>query len=158
MRINSLWKLLRSRLNAQWIACRLISDRKSVQYGIRFSYPIYISIVLLGVLSKNPYILLLTALIALLGMKLPMHPLDYVYNHGVTKLIGTNTIPGRGSELQVNSTVALIFTLVVVSLILFRIQINYSILAILYLLSSIFFLWIFISKKDSDAAKQSKSL
>lgn len=158
MRINTLWKLLRSRLNAQWIACKLISDRKSVQYGIRFSYPIYISIVLLGVFLENPYILFVAALIALLGMKLPMHPLDYVYNQAVAKLIGASKIPGRGSELQVNSTVALVFTLVVVSLILFRIQINYSILAILYLLSSIFFLWIFISKKDSDAAKQSKSL
>jgi len=136
----------------------LISDRKSVQYGIRFSYPIYISIVLLGVFLENPYILFVAALIALLGMKLPMHPLDYVYNQAVAKLIGASKIPGRGSELQVNSTVALVFTLVVVSLILFRIQINYSILAILYLLSSIFFLWIFISKKDSDAAKQSKSL
>lgn len=149
---------MRSRLNAQWIACKLISDRKSVQYGIRFSYPIYISIVLLGVFLENPYILFVAALIALLGMKLPMHPLDYVYNQAVAKLIGASKIPGRGSELQVNSTVALVFTLVVVSLILFRIQINYSILAILYLLSSIFFLWIFISKKDSDAAKQSKSL
>lgn len=158
MRIITLWNLLRSRLNAQWIACRLISDRKSVQYGIRFSYPLYILIVLLGVLSENPYVLFIAAVIALLGMKLPMHPLDYVYNHGVAKLIGASKIPGRGSELQVNSTVALIFTSVVIALILFNVPINYSILAIVYLLSSIFFLMIFLLNKDSNSLKQSKSL
>lgn len=148
MKIKNLWGILKSRLQAQWIACKLVSDRRSVLYGIRFSYPIYISLVLFGVFLKNPYILAVAALIALLGMKLPLHPLDYVYNHGIAKLIGINKIPGRGSELQVNSTMALIFTSVVIALILFRIPLNYSILASLYLLSSIFFLMIFLLKKD----------
>ncbi len=149
MKINTLWKLLRSQLQAQWIACKLISDKQSVWYGIRFSYPVYISIVLLGIFSQNLYLLLAAALLALLGAKLPMHPLDYVYNQAVAKLIGASIIPGRGSELQVNSIVALVFTLVVIALIIFNVPINYSILATLYLLSSIFFLMIFLLKKDS---------
>ncbi len=156
MKLKGLWRKLHVRLEAQWIACKLISDKKSVQYGIRFSYPIYIAIVLLGVFLKNPYILLTAATLALLGIKLPMHPLDYVYNHGVIRLISVSKIPGRGSELQVNSTMALVFTSVVIALILFRIPINFSILALLYLLSSIFFLIIFLVKKDSNSLKQSK--
>jgi len=150
MRIKRLWGKLRSGLKAQWIVCRVISDRKSVQYGIRFSYPIYISIVFLGTFLENPYLLSVAALIALFGMKLPMHPFDYVYNHGVAQLIGLNKIPGRGSELQVNSTVALIFTLCAITLILFNVPINYSVLAIIYVLSSIFFLYIFLSRTDSS--------
>lgn len=153
MKTKNIWEFTHSRLKEQWIICRLISNKKSVQYGIRFSYPVYILLVLLSMLSENPYILYITALIAFFGMTLPMHPFDYVYNSWVVKLIGTNKIPGRGSELQVNSTVALIFTLVVVALISFRIPINYFILAILYLASSIFFLCIFLLKKDPDLTK-----
>lgn len=143
-----MWGMVRSRLKAHWIACRLISDKKSVRYGIRFSYPLYISAVFFGVLSENPYILFVTALIALLGMFLPMHPLDYVYNRGVAPLIGLNKIHGRGSELQVNSNVALVFSLCVIALILFNVPINFLILAVIYLISSIFFLCVFLLRKD----------
>lgn len=149
MKLKDLLGKLKNRLNEQWIVCKLISGKKSVQYGIRFSYPLYIFIVLIGIFSENPYILLLSALIALLAVLLPMHPFDYVYNRGVAKLIGTNKIPGRGSELQVNSSVAMVFTLLVSALMLFKIPINYSILAILYLLSSVFSLCFFLFRKDA---------
>lgn len=148
MKNTNLWMKLQKRLQAQWIACRLVSDRKSVQYGVRFSYPLFITIVLIGIFLKSPFILLVAAFIAFFGMKLSLHPFDYVYNYTVARLIGSK-IPGRGSELQVNSTVALLFTSVVVALILFRTPINYSLLAIIYLISSIFFLSIFLFKKDS---------
>ncbi len=149
MNIKSLWSKINSRLQKQWIACRLVSDRKSVQYGIRFSYPLFIAIVLISIFLENPFILLFAALIAFFGMKLPLHPFDYVYSYGIAKLIGVNKIPGRGSELQVNSIVALIFTLFVSVLILFRVPINYSMLAIIYLVSNIFILGMFLIKKDS---------
>jgi hypothetical protein len=148
MKNTNLWMKLQNRLQEQWIACRLVSGRKSVQYGVRFSYPLFISIVLIGIFLKSPFILLVAAFIAFLGMTLPLHPFDYVYNFTVARLIG-GEIPGRGSELQVNSIVALLFTLVVVALLLLEIPINYSILAILYLISSIFFLSIFLFRKDS---------
>lgn len=142
MEIKNLWGKLSSQLKEQWLVCGTISDKKSIQYGIRFSYPLYIAIVFLGVVLENPYLLSITLLIAFLGMILPMHPFDYVYNNGVVRLIGTNKIPGRGSELQVNSTVALVFNLCVITLILFSIPINYSVLSIIYVLSSLFFLWV----------------
>jgi hypothetical protein len=153
MNLKTFWQKLRNQLNAQWIACRAISDRRSVQYGIRFSYPIYLSIVFLGVFSENPYILSLAAIVALFGIILPMHPFDYLYNHGVVKLIGVNKIPGRGSELQVNSIVALVFTVCVIALILFGIPINYTVLGIIYVLSSLFFIGIFLFRTDSNLAK-----
>lgn len=146
--IRNMWMKLQNRLQEQWIACRLVSDRKSVQYGIRFSYPLFITIVLIGIFLENPFILFVAAFIAFIGMKLPLHPFDYVYNYTVARLIG-NKIPGRGSELQVNSIVSLVFTLLVSSLILLRVPINYSILAIIYLVSSIFILGMFLLKKDS---------
>lgn len=125
---------------AQWFVCRVTSGRKSAQYGIRFSYPLYISIVALGIFLVNPYILSITALIAFIGTILPMHPFDYLYNYGVTNLIGTDQIPARGSELQMNSCVALFFNLGVIVSILYELKINYGVMAFIYVLMSIFFI------------------
>lgn len=123
-----------------WFACKVTSGRKSAQYGIRFSYPLYISLVTLGIFLVNPYILSIAALIAFFGVILPMHPFDYIYNYGVTKLIGTNQIPGRGSESQVSSSVSLVFNLIVIASIIFEIRLNYGVMALIYVLTSIFFI------------------
>lgn len=140
MTIKKILRMVRDRLIANWFVCRITSSKKSAEYGIRFSYPLYISIVALGILLVNPYILSFTALIALFGVILPMHPFDYVYNYGLTKLIGKSQIPGRGSELQVNSGVALLFNICVIALIIFGVQLNYGVMALIYILSSIFFI------------------
>lgn len=134
---------LRERLLSKWIACSLISDKKSVQFGIRFSYPLYIIMVLAGILLKNPFILLMSALIAILAIKLPLHPFDYIYNL-IAKLLGINKIIGRGSELQVNSIIAIVFNLIAVALIILGFPVNFEILAIVYALCSIFFIGIFL--------------
>ena len=133
---------------AKWFVCRVTSGRKSAQYGIRFSYPLYVSLVALGIFLANPYILAITALIAFFGIILPMHPFDYIYNYVVTKLISTDQIPGRGSELQVSSSVNLLFTLGVIASILYEIQLNYEVMALIYILISIFFIAILLFTDD----------
>jgi len=144
--IKNLLVKLRDRLLTRWVSCKVISDKKSVLYGVHFSYPAYLLVVILGIILINPYILSIAALIAFFAIKLPMHPLDYVYNYGAAKLIGTNKIPGRGSELQVNSIIALLFSLVVLVFMISGISINFGALAIIYTLSSIFFIAIFLFK------------
>lgn len=135
-----IFKALKDQLFSKWLVCKLISDKESMQYGIYFSYPIYLLIVLAGVFLQNPYILSIAALIALLGIKLPLHPLDYVYNYIVASLLGTKRIPGRGTELQVNSLIALVFNLIVIALIAFNASINYTVLGIIYAFISIYFI------------------
>jgi len=147
MTIKKTLKTVRNQLMTGWFACKVTSGRKSAQYGIRFSYPLYISVVALGIFLANPYILSITALIALFGVILPMHPFDYIYNYGVTKLIGTEQIPGRGSESQVSSSVALLFNLGVIASIIFEIQLNYGVMALIYVLSSIFFIVILLKSR-----------
>lgn len=133
-------KGINNKLAEKWFVCRITSGRKSAQYGIRFSYPLYISLVAFGIFLVNPYILSITALIAFFGVILPMHPFDYVYNYIIAKVIGANKIPGRGSELQMNSIVALIFNLGVIASIIFGIQLNYIVMALVYVLISAFFI------------------
>lgn len=126
-------------LNTNWFACKITSGRKSALYGIRFSYPLFISLVTAGIFLENPYLLLATALIALFGVILPMHPFDYVYNYVLTKLIKTQPIPGRGSEMHVSSGVALLFNLFVIAALLFKFQLNYAVMSLVYVLISVFF-------------------
>lgn len=141
-------KEVKEQLIARWFVCRVTSGRKSAKYGIRFSYPLYISLVTVGLLLINPYIISITALIAFFGVVLPMHPFDYIYNYVVTKLIGTNRIPGRGSELQVNSSVALVFNLGVIASIIYGVQLNYVVMSLIYVLSSLFFIAILLFTDD----------
>lgn len=141
-------KTIIDRLLSKWFVCRITSSRKSAQYGIRFSYPLYISLVTLGILLANPYIVSITALIAFLGVILPMHPFDYVYNYGVTKLFHTERIPGRGSELQINSSMTLLFNLGVITAILSGIRLNYEVMAFMYVLSSVFFIVVLLVRDD----------
>ncbi len=75
--MNSL-KKLRDRFLTKWIACGIVSDKKSVQYGLYFSYPIFILTVVSGILLENPFILLFAAFLSFLAIKLPIHPFDYI--------------------------------------------------------------------------------
>ncbi len=141
-------KEAKNRLMARWFVCRVTSGRRSAQYGIRFSYPLYILLVALGVLLVNPYILSVNALIALLGAILPMHPFDYIYNYGVSKLLGTDKIPGRGSEHQVSSSMAFVFNLGVIASIILGVQLNYLVMALIYIAISVFFIMILLFTDD----------
>ena len=132
---------------ALWFTCRVTSSRKSAQYGIRFSYPLYITLVALGTFLVNPYILSVTTVIAFLGLVLPMHPFDYIYNYVVTKLIGSNKIPGRGTESQVSSSLALLFNIAVIASILLEIRLNYDVMVLIYVLVSIFFIAVLLFRE-----------
>lgn len=146
MKPKDLFGKLRNQFFSKWIACSIISDKKSVGYGIRFSYPVYILIVVIGILLRNPYILSVAAVIAFLGIKLPLHPFDYVYNY-FAGLVGAEKIPGRGSELQVTSCIALILNLIVIALLVLGIAINYEVLALTYVLATLLFTGSLLTKK-----------
>lgn len=136
---------------ARLFACRVVSGKKSVQYGVRLSYPIQISLIAMGVLMVNPYILTFMALISFLSLFLPMHPFDYLYNIVISKLIGTHKIPGRGSELPVSSSITLLFILTVIAMMHYGAMVNYQLIAILYIVSSVFFIIIQLSSKGSHS-------
>lgn len=145
MIVKKIVSFLQNQLIAKWLVCRITSGRKSAQYGLRFSYPTYVLIVAIGIFLADFYVLVIAAIIAFLGIVLPVHPFDYIYNYLIVRLIGAKKIPGRGSELLVSSSVALIFNIVVINLVIYGIQLNYTILAFLYVAISAFFIMIQLS-------------
>lgn len=147
MEARNIWEKVKGKINAQWIVCRTISDRKSVMYGLRFSYPMNILLVVLGIMMQNLYILSLAFVFAFLGNRLPMHPLDYVYNYLASIFSFLREIPGRGSELQVSSLVNLLFLIIVCLLVILNANIDYMVLSSIYVFFSGFFICIFLFKK-----------
>lgn len=135
-------KITKDQVSARWFVCRITSGRKSAKYGVLFSYPLFISLVAFGVFQANHFILFIAAAVAIFGVILPMHPFDYIYNYGVARVIGTERIPGRGSELQMSSSAAFAFILFAIVSIIFEMQLNYTIMAFIYVLSSVFFILI----------------
>lgn len=135
-------------LFSKWIACRLVSDHMSVRYGLRFSYPISILFVTFGILTQSQFVLIFTAIIAFLGIILPLHPFDYVYNYAIATGFGKEKIPGRGSELQVSSSISVLFHLIVLGLLVGNVPINYLLLASIYLMSSSFFIVVLLRKNS----------
>lgn len=133
-------------LFSKWIDCGLVPDNVSVKYGLYFSYPVYLLIVVCGVLFTNQYILMLAAVLAFLSIKLPLHPLDYIYNYVFSRILRKEKIPARGSELQVNGVISLLFCLFVIIFVVFNFEINFTVLAVIYLLSSVFFTLRFLLK------------
>ena len=137
-----------NKLLGRWFACRVTSGRKSALYGMRFSYPLYMLLVVIGVLTTNIYIITITSIIALMGVLLPMHPFDYIYNAIAKYIPKMNRISGRGTEMQVTSVFALLFNLVVIVLLFTEIKINYTVLASIYALASFSFIAIQIKTNN----------
>ncbi|HRI05799.1 MAG TPA: hypothetical protein PLV59_02535 [Candidatus Dojkabacteria bacterium] len=137
-----------NKLLGRWFACRVTSGRQSALYGMRFSYPLYILIVVIGVLTTNVYIIIVTSIIALMGVLLPMHPFDYIYNAIAKYIPKLDRINGRGTEMQVTSVFALLFNIIVIAMLLSEIKINYTVLASIYTLAS--FSSIVIQIKTND--------
>ena len=128
--------LKNSRIISRIYTCKLVPDRESALYGLRFSTPLTLALVVLGILLENPYILFINALIALFVIFMPMHIFDYLYNFLVTQINSKYKILGRGTELQVTSTISLIFNLLVISLIALEVKVSFEILALFYVLGS----------------------
>lgn len=132
-------RVLRNKL-VQLYTCKVISGRQSALYGIRFSYPLYILLVTTGIVFEIILILLVAAFIALAGIFLPIHPFDYLYNTFFPRIFKTSKILGRGNELQVNSTISLAFSLLVTLLIVSEVNLNFKLMAFIYVACSIFFI------------------
>ena len=49
-----------------------------------------------GTLLASPTILLVLTLIAAVAAASPVHPFDFIYNHGIRHLTGTGPLPRRG--------------------------------------------------------------
>lgn len=90
--------VMRQRLEAQGF-CGL-DDATLAEVGpwLRWSPALCTFVMILGVSLQSPIILWLLAGVAFLGVFLPFHPFDLLYNYGVRHLAGTGPFPHNGPQ------------------------------------------------------------
>lgn len=104
------------RLIVQGYNCYSDKELNDYKYGIRFAYYLCDSLVILGLLLTNLWILAAAMTIAFLGWLLPKHPFDYVYNYGVRHLLNKPIIPARTSQVRFACGIAAVWLCVTIFL------------------------------------------
>ena len=88
------------RLMVQGYNCYSDKELNDYKYGIRFAYYLCDSLVILGLLLTNLWILAIAMTIAFFGWLLPKHPFDYLYNYVIRRIINKPEIPARTNQVR----------------------------------------------------------
>lgn len=98
--INILSPITKKRLGVQGYSCYSDKEINDYKYGIRFAYYLCDSLVILGLILTNLWILSTAMIIAFMGWLLPKHPFDYLYNYAIRRMINKPEIPTRTKQVR----------------------------------------------------------
>ena len=76
------------------------AEISGLAFGNRFAYIVCTSILLVGIVTANIPILATMMAVAFLGVVLPNHPFDYLYNHLVRNVLDKPELPPRSNQLK----------------------------------------------------------
>ena len=78
----------------------------ALAFGNRFAYRLCTAILAIGVATANIPLLSVMMTIAFLGVVLPNHPFDYIYNHWLRHQLNKPKLPPRSKQLKFACTMA----------------------------------------------------
>ena len=90
----------KKRLVIQGCNCYSEKELNDYKYGISFAYYLCDSLMILGLLLTNLWILAIIMTIAFFGALLPHHPFDYLYNYAIRYIINKTQIPTRTKQVK----------------------------------------------------------
>ena len=105
-----------NRIKAQGYQNYSDQEISELAFGNRFAYQLCTSILIVGILLWNVPILGAMMTVAFLGVILPNHPFDYIYNYFLAKRMNKPQVPPRSIQLKFACSAA---TLVIGSTIYF---------------------------------------
>ena len=88
-----------NRLRAQGYTNNTKEELTGMAFGIRFAYRTCTAILAVAVISQSVTLFGAMLGIAFLGIVLPNHPFDYVYNHTLSGWINKPKVPARSPQL-----------------------------------------------------------
>lgn len=91
-------------------------DLKEMAFGIRFTYRVSVLLLLISVPFVNTTMLLVMMLISCLGVILPNHPFDYIYNHFLAGIMNKPKLPRRKLQLKFASIMETLLTSIIIYL------------------------------------------
>lgn len=92
------------------------AEISKLAFGNRFAYILCSSIVIVGVILASVPVLSAMLLVAFLGVVLPYHPFDYIYNHLLRSSLNKPKLPPRSKQLKFACAIATIFLAITVYL------------------------------------------
>ena len=75
-------------------------------FGIRFAYRSCVTILVVAIASQSTALFSAMLCIAFLGVVLPNHPFDYVYNYFLSSRMNKPRLPARSKQLKFACTIA----------------------------------------------------
>ena len=100
---------VRSRLEAQGFCGLDDATIHELAPWIRWTYTLGTIVTIIGVVLTSPPVLWTLAAITSVGIFLPFHPFDLLYNYGARYLTGTGPFPNSGPQRRFVFTVATVW-------------------------------------------------
>ena len=148
-----------NRLRAQGFTTETKKELTGMAFGIRFAYRSCITVLSIALLTQSLALFSLMFVIAFLGIVLPKHPFDYLYNHTLSGWMNKPKVPARSAQLKFACTIATTWIAAVIFLmvtgyttIATLLTVNLILVALLpatidYCVPSAFYNAVFLSKK-----------
>ncbi len=94
------------RLRAQGFTRETKNELSGMAFGIRFAYRSCIALLTVAVLTQSIVLFSVMFVIAFLGIVLPKHPFDYLYNHTLSTWMNRPKVPARSAQLKFACAIA----------------------------------------------------
>ena len=88
------------RLRVQGYLTQSEAELNALVFGHRLTFRLCFAVISIALLTANLYILSAMVVIAALGIVLPYHPFDYLYNEVIRKRIDGPKLPRRSMQLK----------------------------------------------------------
>lgn len=105
-----------ARLRAQGYSNEDHLKLSEMAFGIRFAYRMCVAVLLVAIATKSIALFSFMLCIAFLGVVLPNHPFDYIYNYLLSKRMNRPSLVARSKQLKFACTIATISLVTVVYL------------------------------------------
>ena len=123
----------RKKLEIQGFEGYTNAELSKYKAGIRFAYLGCGTIVLLGFLFSNPIFYYLALGIAFFGVVLPRHPMDYIYNGTIRKMLDNPAIPRRTTQSKFACGIATVWLVSILFFMLNGMTLAYQVATLLLL-------------------------
>lgn len=95
-----------NRLRTQGYTNQSDYELSDMAFGIRFAYRLCVGVVITAMLTQSLVLFSGMFVLACLGILLPNHPFDYIYNYTLSKWMDKPQLPARAKQLKFACTIA----------------------------------------------------
>jgi hypothetical protein len=95
-----------NRIRAQGYTTQTNQEISELAFGNRFTFQLCTALLTIGVATASIPVLSVMFILAMLGVILPNHPFDYIYNYAVAPLMHKPKLPKRSPQLKFACSIA----------------------------------------------------